>query len=335
MTADLIERLPKAELHVHVEGTLEPELKFALAARNGVPLPYATPEEVRASYSFTDLSSFLRAYYEGMSVLRSEQDFYDLAMAYFRRAAADNVKWVELFFDPQAHTGRGVAFDVVIRGLRRAQMDADDQLGVRSGLIMCFLRDYQAEFAMATLLESLPYRAWILGVGLDSDERDNPPAKFAAVFARARAEGYLLTTHCDVDQANSVEHIRQALQDIGVRRIDHGTNVVEAPALIAELVEKRVGLTCCPVSNTWVADSSKSHLIKQLHEAGVKVTINSDDPAYFGGYMNDNLRLVADEQKLSPADVTAIVRNGIEISWAPTSVKAELLDALDRASASG
>lgn len=333
LNSQLIADLPKVELHVHVEGTLEPELKFLLAERNGVSLPYESPEAVRASYEFHDLSSFLHSYYEGMSMLLKEPDFYDLAMAYYRRAATENIHWVELFFDPQAHTSRGVAFDVVIRGLRRAQMEAEHTLGVKSALVMCFLRDFQAEYAMATLLESLPYRPWILGVGLDSDERNNPPRKFAGVFERAREEGYFLTMHCDVDQEHSLEHIEQAVFEIGVMRIDHGTNVIESPELQAELKARGIGLTCCPVSNTWVSDSSKTHLIKQLLDAGVKVTVNSDDPAYFTGYIGQNLQLVSDEQQLSGQDLVTLARNAIEISWAPSEVRADLTEELERVAA--
>ncbi|NUU25740.1 MAG: adenosine deaminase, partial [Streptomycetaceae bacterium] len=233
---DFIAGLPKCELHLHIEGTLEPELKFALAKRNGMELPYATVEEMRAAYRFDSLPSFLTVYYEGMNVLLHEPDFYDLATAYLTKAAAQNVRYVEMFFDPQAHTSRGVPFDVVVRGLTRAISDAETTLGVRAQLIMCFLRDFQAEYAMATLVQGLPYREWIAGVGLDSDEKGNPPSKFAAVYARARREGFRLTMHCDVDQENSAEHIRQALFDIGVDRIDHGVNALEDPALVAEIL---------------------------------------------------------------------------------------------------
>ncbi|MGI5950545.1 MAG: adenosine deaminase [Brooklawnia sp.] len=332
-TEQLLEKLPKAELHLHIEGTLEPELKFELARRNGIELPYDSPEAVRESYNFTDLTSFLVGYYESMQLLLTEQDFYDLAMAYFRRVARDNVRWAEIFFDPQGHTGRGVPFDTVIRGLRRAQLDAEKLLGVGSGLIMCFLRDYQPEYAMATLLESLPYKAWILGVGLDSDERDNPPSKFAAVYERARQEGYLLTAHCDVDQENSIENIRFALTEMEVDRIDHGTNVVEDPELVEELKRRKVGLTCCPISNTWVSDSSKTDLIKQLMDAGVQVTINSDDPAYFNGYVGDNLALMVREQNLTPAELVTLVRNSVEISWAPPRVREAMLAEIEEVSA--
>ncbi|GAA2867206.1 adenosine deaminase [Nonomuraea rubra] len=242
---DFIAGLPKCELHLHIEGTLEPELKFELAARNGLELPYASVAEMRAAYTFDSLSSFLTIYYEGMKVLRTEPDFYDLATAYLTKAAEQNVRYAEIFFDPQAHTSRGVPFDVVIRGLRRALMDAHARLGVRAQLIMCFLRDFQAEYAMATLLESLPYKEWIAGVGLDSDEKGNPPRKFAAVYERARQEGYLLTMHCDVDQDDAVEHIRQAVEEIGVDRIDHGVNILEDQRLVELVLARGTGLTCC------------------------------------------------------------------------------------------
>lgn len=324
-----IQQLPKVELHLHIEGTLEPELKFTLAERNGIELPHKSVAEVRASYDFTDLSSFLTAYYDGMSVLRTAEDFYDLAMAYLRKAAGQNVRYVEVFFDPQAHTSRGVTLDTVISGLRRAQLQAEQQLGIRSALIMCFLRDFQAEYAMATLLESLPYKQWIIGVGLDSDETGNPPAKFAAVYARARQEGYLLTMHCDVDIKNSAEHIRQAVEDIGVARIDHGTNVIENPELVEVLVERGLGLTSCPISNTWVSDGSKVGLVKELVGRGVKVCVNSDDPAYFGGYIAENFQLVADEGDVDNAFLAQLSRNAVDISWAPLTLKAELRAEID------
>ncbi|MET9337613.1 adenosine deaminase [Nonomuraea sp. NPDC004354] len=314
---DFIAGLPKCELHLHIEGTLEPELKFELAQRNGIALPYASVEEMRAAYSFDDLPSFLAVYYEGMGVLRTEPDFYDLAMAYLRKAASQNVRYAEIFFDPQAHTSRGVPFDVIIRGLRRALMDADARLGIRAQLIMCFLRDFQAEYAMATLLESLPYKEWIVGVGLDSDEKGNPPAKFAAVYERARQEGYLLTMHCDVDQENSVEHIRQCLDDIQVDRIDHGVNILEDPALVQRVLDRGIGLTCCPISNSIVTDSMKAEGIRKLLDLGVRVTINSDDPAYFPGYVQENLAAL----ELSREELLQVQRNAFEIAWLPRQVK--------------
>jgi len=276
--------LPKAELHLHLEGTLEPELKFALAARNGIELAQKTVEDVTATYDFTDLTSFLAVYYPAMEVLQTAEDFHDLAWAYLQRAAAQGVVHVEMFFDPQAHTSRGVPFDNVITGYRRAAVRAQAELGVSAELILCFLRDFSAQYAMATLMEALPYRAWIIGVGLDSDERDNPPAKFAAVFARARAEGFFLTMHCDIDQPGSVDNIRTVLTEIGVDRIDHGTNIVEDPALVALAIEKGIGFTTCPASNSFVTEQMKADEIVALLRQGAKVTINSDDPAYFSAY---------------------------------------------------
>ncbi|MER7370505.1 adenosine deaminase [Nonomuraea wenchangensis] len=326
---DFIAGLPKCELHLHIEGTLEPELKFELAACNGLGLPYTSAEEMRAAYSFDSLPSFLTVYYEGMRVLRTEPDFYDLAMAYLRKAAAQNVRYAEIFFDPQAHTGRGVPFDVVIRGLRRALMDAEAQLGVRAQLIMCFLRDFQAEYAMATLLESLPYKEWIAGVGLDSDEKGNPPAKFAEVYARARAEGYLLTMHCDVDQDDAVEHIRQAIEDIGVDRIDHGVNILEDQRLVELVLARGMGLTCCPISNGFVTDSMKAEGIRKLMDLGVRVTINSDDPAYFDGYVQENLIALHKALQLSEEELAGLERNAFEVTWLPRPVKDAYLAEVD------
>jgi adenosine deaminase len=326
---DFIAGLPKCELHLHIEGTLEPELKFELAGRNGLELPYASVEEMRAAYTFDDLPSFLTIYYEGMQVLRTEPDFYDLAMAYLRKAAEQNVRYAEIFFDPQAHTSRGVPFDLVIRGLRRALMDAETQLGVRAQLIMCFLRDFQAEYAMATLLESLPYKEWIAGVGLDSDERGNPPAKFAAVYERARQEGYLLTMHCDVDQDNAIEHIRQAIEDIGVNRIDHGVNILEDQRLVDAVLARGMGLTCCPVSNGYVTDSMKAEGIRKLMDVGVRVTVNSDDPAYFAAYVQENLEALQEALQLGREELAQLERNAFEITWLPRHLKDAYLAEVD------
>jgi adenosine deaminase len=309
--------MPKCELHVHLEGTLEPEMKFALASRNKLQLQHRTVEEMRASYDFTDLSSFLAIYYEGMSVLRKEQDFYDLTMAYLTKARSQNVRYAEMFFDPQAHTARGVSFDTVIGGIRRAQLEAETKLDTRSQLILCFLRDWSAEFAMATLLESLPYKEWIIGVGLDSDERGNPPAKFAKVFERAREEGYLLTMHCDVDQENSTTHIRQCLDEIGVARIDHGVNSLDEEILWRALKERGIGLTVCPISNACVSDSTKAVEIKTMLERGMRVTVNSDDPAYFAGYVTENLQRVQQEVDLGKEQLRQLAANAFEIAWLP------------------
>ena len=324
-----IERMPKAELHLHLEGTLEPELKFELAARNGLDLPYGSVEEMRAAYGFNDLPSFLAVYYEGMSVLLTEHDFYDLAMAYFRKAHSQNVLYAEVFFDPQAHTTRGIPFETVIQGFHRAQQDAEASFGLRSQLIMCFLRDLAAESAMETLEQSLAYADWIVGVGLDSDERGNPPLKFREVFARARREGYRLTMHCDVDQENSVEHIRQCLDEIKVERIDHGVNALEDEGLIREINRRRLGLTVCPISNSYVTDGLKASEIKSMLDAGVRATINSDDPAYFPGYMNENLIAVQGATQFARDEIVQLARNAFTVSWLAAEDRDRYLDALD------
>ncbi|MFC0672504.1 adenosine deaminase [Brachybacterium hainanense] len=323
-----IDALPKAELHLHIEGTLEPELKLELAERNGVDIGQSSIEDVRASYEFTDLTSFLAVYYPAMEVLRTEDDFRDLALAYLRRAAADGVVRAEIFFDPQAHTSRGVPFATVIDGLWSAVQEAPS-LGVDAALILCFLRDMSAQSAMETLEASLPYRDRIVGVGLDSDERGNPPEKFAAVFARAKEVGYRLTMHCDIDQVGSIENIGTVLHEIGVERIDHGTNILEDPALVAEAVERGIGFTCCPVSNSFVTADMKGAEILALSRAGAKVSIASDDPAYFGGYVGDNIEALAAAQELTREDVVRLARDSIEISWADDAAKARWLARID------
>jgi adenine deaminase len=310
-----IEEIPKAELHVHLEGTLEPELKFELASANGVDLPYESAAEMRAAYGFNDLTSFLAVYYEGMSVLRTEQDFYQLAMAYFRKARSQNVVYAEVFFDPQAHTAREIPFGTVIDGIHKAQQDAVADLGLRTQLIMCFLRDMSADAAMQTLEQSLPYRDWIVGVGLDSDESGNPPAKFKEVFDRARSQGYRLTMHCDVDQRDSVAHIWQCLNYIGVERIDHGVNCVEDDTLVERLRNSEVGLTVCPISNSYVSDGLKAREIKLMLERSLRVTVNSDDPAYFPGYINENLISLRDAASLTKEEIVQLVRNAFTIAW--------------------
>ena len=325
-----IQGLPKAELHLHIEGTLEPELRFKLAERNGVPLPYRDIVEMRASYIFHDLSSFLPVYYDAMSVLRTPQDFYDLAWAYLEKAASTNIRYAEIFFDPQAHTSRGVPFHSVISGLSGALLDARRLLGVRGQLILCILRDHSAEYAMATLLESLPYKDSIIGIGLDSDEHGNPPEKFAAVFARARSEGYRLTMHCDVDQLDTTHHIRQCLDVIGVERIDHGVNILESEELVAEAAARGIGFTVCPISNRFVTGSLKDAELKKMLDLGLKVTVNSDDPAYFASYLTENLESVAASASLSRLELVQLERNAFEISWLPTWAKEDLLDELDQ-----
>jgi adenosine deaminase len=328
-TDDFIRSIPKAELHLHIEGTLEPELKFDLARRNGLELPYSSAAEMRAAYDFDDLSSFLTQYYEGMSILVTEDDFYDLAMAYFSRAGSQGLVYAEVFFDPQAHTARGVAFDTVIGGLRRAQHDAEDRLGIRSQLIMCFLRDRSVESALETLQQAAPHRDLIVGVGLDSDERGNPPHKFQEVFTAARKQGYRLTMHCDVDQQDSTEHIRQCIFEIGVERIDHGVNALQDDELVQALVARDIGLTCCPISNSYVTDGTKATEMRSLLERGVLVTVNSDDPAYFPGYVADNLMALHRKSHLSRAEIVTLVRNAFKISWLDSSVRADYLVGLE------
>lgn len=311
--------MPKAELHVHLEGCLTPTLARRLARRNNLPLPaHLTSLDQSSGYSFHDLTSFLAIYYPNLSVLQTESDFSDLALSYLTTAHSQNVKHVELFFDPQAHTSRGVPFPTVIRGYRAGLLTAQRTLAISASLIMCFLRDHSAEYAMATLMESLPYKDSIIGVGLDSDERDNPPAKFAGVFQRAAREGFLITTHCDIDQPNSVTHIHQAIHEIQVDRLDHGTNIIDSPELVSAILQKGIGLTCCPVSNSVVTADFKGREIVSLLRQGVKVTINSDDPAYFRAYVNENMEKMARETDLTRKELVQLQRNAFNISWIST-----------------
>ncbi|WP_435736454.1 adenosine deaminase [Cellulosimicrobium sp. PMB13] len=328
-TREFITGLPKAELHLHLEGTLEPDLKLRLAQRNGIDIGQSTVEEVRATYAFDSLTSFLAVYYPAMEVLQTADDFYELADAYLARAAADGVKHVEMFFDPQAHTSRGVPFETVVTGYHRAAAEAGERHGVDAHLILCFLRDLSAESATETLEASIPFRDRILGVGLDSDERGNPPEKFADVFARARELGYRLTMHCDIDQEGSIDNIRTVLDEIGVDRVDHGTNVVEDPALVAAVRERGLGLTCCPVSNSFVTDDMKATEIAGLLRDGVRVTVNSDDPAYFGGYVADNYVALAEAAGLTTAEVVTLAKNSFEASWLGESQRAAYLAQVD------
>ena len=325
-----IHDLPKCELHVHIEGTLEPELKFKLAARNGLELPFDDEAAMRAAYAFHDLPSFLTLYYGGMEVLLKEPDFYDLGMAYLAKARSQNVLYAEVFFDPQAHTSRGIAFETVIGGLHRARLDAQAELGLRVQLIMCFLRDMSADSALATLEQSLPHRDKIIGVGLDSDERENPPVKFREIFERAGAEGYRLTMHCDVDQADSVAHIWQCLDDIGVERIDHGVNCLEDDALVARLDQDRIGLTVCPVSNRWVTDGLKADELKTMLDRSLRATVNSDDPAYFSAYVNQNLAAAQEAVSLTVAELAQLARNSFEIAWIDEAERDRYISDLDK-----
>lgn len=324
-----IENLPKAELHVHLEGTLEPELSFALAQKNQIALAYNTPEELIAAYNFHDLPSFLAIYYAAMDVLRTEQDFYQLTWAYLSKAHLQHTLYAELFFDPQAHTSRGVAFATVINGIHQAQIDASEKLGIESQLILCFLRDMSAESAMAHLKMAEPYLDWLVGVGLDSDEKNNPPLKFKAVFDYARELGLKLTMHCDVNQHNTQQHIAQCLDDIGVDRIDHGVNSLENPSLIAKIRERQIGLTVCPVSNRFVVQSLTTNEIHQMLEHEMLVTINSDDPAYFRAYLNENLIELQQEGGFSQQQIVTLVANAFKVAWLSKEKQQHYLAKLD------
>ncbi len=320
--------MPKAELHMHLEGALEPPLVRTLAARNNLSVPPSLKERT-SGYDFHDLTSFLAVYYPNMAVLQTEADFYDLAWSYLTKAHSQNVVHTEMFFDPQPHTSRGVPFPTVVRGYRQAIIKAQRELGISASLIMCFLRDMDAGYAMATLMDALPYKDWIIGIGLDSDERDNPPSKFAAVFERARKEGFMLTMHCDIDQKNSVEHIRQVLEDIQVDRIDHGTNIVENPALVDIVRKKKIGLTCCPVSNSIVTEDFKGKEISSLLRDGVKVTVNSDDPAYFRAYVTENIEKMAADAGLDKEELVQLQRNAFDISWISSEKRDEFVNMLN------
>jgi adenosine deaminase len=326
----LIKRLPKCELHIHIEGSLEPELMFALAKRNNVKLPYGSVEAVRRAYQFGNLQDFLDVYYQGMSVLVTEQDFYDLAWAYLTRARADNVRHVEMFFDPQGHTGRGVPFATVIGGLHRAIVDARRELGVDASSIMCFLRHLDEADAEKTLDSALGFRDQIAGVGLDSSETGHPPSKFKRVFRRARDAGFFLTAHAGEEGPPS--YVWEALDVLGVKRIDHGNRSLEDDSLVARLAGERMALTVCPLSNLRlrVVDDLAHHPLRRMMDKGLIVTVNSDDPAYFGGYVNDNFRAVAGALSLSRAEIEALVRNGIKASLMPAAEKLSLLAEVDR-----
>jgi len=321
----LVRRLPKVELHLHIEGTLEPEMMFSLAARHGIRLPYASVDAVRAAYAFRDLQSFLDLYYAGCAVLRDRRDFYALAMAYFTRAHADNVVHAELFFDPQTHTARGIAMEVVIGGLRDAMEDAHRRYGITSQLILCFLRHLSEDDALATLDAALPFRSDLVGVGLDSGERGNPPSKFARVFARARALGLRPVAHAG--EEGPAAYIHEALDLLHVERVDHGVRCDEDPALVERLVRERIPLTVCPLSNLklCVVRDLREHNFARLLRRGVAVTINSDDPAYFGGYIADNYRATALAQDLEPAELVSVAEHAVRASFLPATEKAALL----------
>lgn len=324
-----LSHLPKAELHVHIEGTFEPEQIFAFAQRNGVKLKYSDVEALRRAYRFTDLQSFLNLYYEAMSVLKTERDFEELALAYLKRARAQNVKHAEIFFDPQAHLQRGVPFEVLIDGLWSALSRSERDFGISTKLIMCFLRDLPQRSAMETLDLALPYQERIVGVGLDSAEAGNPPPKFQLVFERARAYGFLAVAHAGEEGPPS--YVRQALDDLKVVRIDHGVRAMEDPDLVERLRRTRVPLTVCPLSNVrlGVVPALHEHPLKKMLEAGLLATVNSDDPAYFGGYVGENYSETAAALRLSDAEVVQLAKNSFEASFIDDATKAAYAAEID------
>lgn len=323
-----VRALPKAELHLHVEGTLEPELMFELARRNKVPLRFKSVEDVRAAYRFSDLQSFLDIYYEGAGVLRTEEDFHDLAWAYLARAAPMGVRHAEIFFDPQTHTGRSIPYRAVLDGLTSALAKAERELGVTSRLILCFLRHLPEESALKTLAEALPLGG-IHGVGLDSSENGNPPSKFARVFGKARAAGLRAVAHAGEEGPPS--YIHEALDVLKAERIDHGVRCLEDDRLASRLAEERTPLTVCPLSNVKlrVVDALEDHPLRVMLRRGLRATVNSDDPAYFGGYADENYLRTARALGLTRAELAALAKNSFLSSWLPDAEKARLCAAVD------
>ena len=330
LSRKFVDGLPKAELHVHIEGTLEAEMEFAIAKRNQIDIGAKTPADIDRNYG-VGLPEFLKAYYKGMQVLRTKQDFYDLTAAFLRKEADSNVKHLELFFDPQAHTSRGIPFATVIEGIHEAIVDAAS-LDIDVQLIMCFLREYSQESAMQTLKEAEPYhkKGWILGVGLDSDEHHNPPLKFMLVFAKARNQGYYLTMHCDLHQVDSVDHIKQALEIITVDRLDHGLNIVENADLMTFLTDIKIGITACPMAYFYTRKVMEQKAINKLFNSGALISFNSDDPAYKGSnYINDVYYKFAQKCNWSEKELVRIAQNSFKTSWISQQEKESYLAQID------
>jgi len=322
---DLIKRLPKAELHLHIEGSLEPELMFTLAKKNNVQIPYKSIEDVRNAYNFTNLQSFLDIYYAGANVLITKEDFYDLTHAYILKCVEDNVIHTEIFFDPQTHTARGISFETVITGIKEALNDAKEKYGITSCIIMCFLRHLSQEDAFKTLDESLPFKDDIIGIGLDSSELGNPPSKFEEVFKKAKEEGFKLVAHAGEEA--DVSYIYEALDLLDIQRIDHGVQSIKSIELMKRLKEEQIPLTVCPNSNIElkVFETYKEHNIKELLDYGLNVSVNSDDPAYFKGYMNQNFINLCENLPLSKEDVITLVKNSFKSSFINDELKKEYL----------
>jgi adenosine deaminase len=321
--------VPKAELHLHIEGTLEPELVFVIARRNNLSLPFKSPEQLRKAYNFNNLQSFLDLYYAVSRVLRREEDFYDLTMAYLRRAYLETVRHTEMFFDPQAHTQRGIPFKTVIKGIGNASIDAEKEFGISTKLIMCFLRDLSAESAMETLEQALIFKDSIIGVGLDSSELGNPPEKFKDVFDNAREQGFLTVAHAG--EEGPPEYIWQALKTLKVSRIDHGVRCIEDPELVEKIESERIPLTVCPISNVklGIFNTIREHNLKKLLDLGLCVTVNSDDPGYFGGYIFENYKAVAEALNLDKNDLYQIAKNSFDASFLTQEEKQKFLAELD------
>jgi adenine deaminase len=328
MTA-FIRGLPKAELHLHIEGTIEPETMLRLAQRNGVTLPYSSVAELRAAYDFRNLQDFLDLYYQGMSVLQTEEDFYDVTWSYLDKARAQGVLHTEIFFDPQGHTSRGIAFETVLDGIWRALEEGHKRLGISSRLILCFLRDRDVDEAMIMLKTALLHRDRIIGVGLDSAEKDHPPRKFREVFDRARQEGLLTVAHAG--EEGPADYVREALDLLHAVRIDHGNHSLDDPELVERLARERVPLTVCPLSNLRlrVVDDIRRHPLRTMMDKGLFVTVNSDDPAYFGGYVTENYVAVQQGLDLSDQDLTRLARNSFAASFLPEEEKRALLRRVD------
>lgn len=328
-----IKALPKAELHVHIEGTFEPELLFKIAQRNNISLKYKTVDALKKAYQFNNLQEFLDIYYEGAKVLLTEQDFYDLTYAYFERIAQDNVLHTELFFDPQTHTGRGVSFDTIIKGIKHACQDAQQKFNITYKIIMSFLRHLDEKAAFETLQQALPYKDWIIGVGLDSSELGNPPSKFKNVFAKAREYGFRAVAHAG--EEGPAEYIWQALDVLQVDRIDHGNGCVDDKKLMDHLAKTEMALTLCPLSNKAlkVTPDLKKHELKQLLKHNIKATINADDPAYFGGYINDNYYAICKALHLNLEQITTIALNSVKYSFLNDELKKQYMHQINACSA--
>lgn len=324
-----IRELPKAELHLHIEGTFEPELMFEIAKRNGIEIPYDSVEQLTEAYRFDCLQDFLDIYYQGASVLLHEQDFYDLTFSYLQKCAQQNVRHTEIMFDPQTHTHRGVAFETVIRGIRRACVEAEERFGITSLLIMSYLRHLSEEDAFKTLQESLPFKEWITAVGLDSSEKGNPPSKFKRVFEASVKEGYIPLAHAG--EEGDADYVWEAIDLLNIRRIDHGNNSMQDEKLVEEIVRRDLALTVCPLSNLalQVVRDLKKHPLKEMMDKGLKVTVNSDDPAYFGGQVNQNYLAIQQALDLSREDLVELARNSFNYALIEEDLKGKYLEELE------